>query len=66
MVTDIHDSEIDKRQQKIIQRLKDPPEYSSKNSSWQIQKNSVTICPEFLPQSLEVDEPSSYFLVDKS
>ena len=40
MVTDIHDAERDKQQSNTFQRLDNPPEYSSKISSWKTQKSS--------------------------
>ena len=38
MVIDLHDDELDKRQQKTLQRLDEPHEYFSKNGSRKIQK----------------------------
>ena len=66
IVTDFLDAEIDKNQRKTIQRLDEPLQYSSKNSSWKIQKNSVTINPKIKPKVAEIIEPSSSSLIDKN
>ena len=42
---------------KKIQRLDDPPEYSSKNCSSKIEKKSVNKNPELMPQISENIEP---------
>ena len=62
MVTDLHDATFDKRQPKL---LVDPPECSSKFSSWKIQKNSSNRKLDILPQFSEINEVSSSFLIDK-
>ena len=65
-VTDLHDAELDKRQRNKLQRLDDPPEYSSKNSSWNVQMSSVRTNRDFKSRISPSDEPSSSFLFDKS
>ena len=66
MVTGLDDAELDKRHRKTFQRLDDPPEKSSKNSSWNFQINSVTKNPEIFPQISEAVVPSSSFLFNKN
>ena len=61
MITDLHDVEIDKGQGKTIQHLEDPPEYTSENSGWEIEKNSVIKNPKSITQVSENIEPSSFF-----
>ena len=62
----LNDAEVDKRERKTLQRLDEPPEYSSKNSCWNIRETSVTKNPEFMPEFSEIIEPSHSFLIDKS
>ena len=62
----LNDAAIDKRERKTLQRLHEPPEYSSKNSCWNIRETSVTKNPEFMPEFSEIFEPSHSSLIDKS
>ena len=59
LVTDLHETECEKRQRKRVQRLDDRPDYTSKNSSWKIPKNSVNKKSEIKPQLSKNIEPSS-------
>ena len=59
MVTDLHDAECDKRQQKSIQRLEDATVFSSKMNSWKIHKKSGTKNLDLMPQISDIIEPSS-------
>ena len=65
MVTKLHDAELAKGQPKTLKRLVEPLEYSSKNSTWNIQKNSGIKNPDFMPQTSEINKPSSSVSFDK-
>ena len=41
MVTDLHDAKLDKRQRRTLQRLDDPPEYSSDGVAGKISRNQL-------------------------
>ena len=59
LVTDLHDTELHKRQRKTLQHPDDPPEYISGMTGWKIQKISVFTNSEFMPQLSETIQPSS-------
>ena len=63
MVTDLHDAAFGKRQPK---GLVEPPEDSSKISSWGNQNDPVIKNLEFMPQTSEINEASISFLIDES
>ena len=56
MFTNIHDADLEKRQRKTFQCLDDPPEQSSKKSSWNTWKNFSKKNPDFMPQIPEINE----------
>ena len=61
MVTHLYNATGDKRQRNTFQRLEDSPEYSSKSSSWKIQKNSVNNKLEIMTQNSEIIEHSNLY-----
>ena len=65
MVTEVHDAELGKRQLKTFQGLDDPPDISSKSSSWRNQKNSVSKNRELWPQLSEIITPPNSLIFDK-
>ena len=64
-VTDIHDAEREKLHQRGFQRVDDPSESLSKTSTWKVLKSSASKKPNFMPQNLETNEPSSSLFCDK-
>ena len=66
LVIDLHDAERGKRQRITFQRLDDPPECTSKNSSWKTRMISVKKDQVLMPQSSKCFEPSSSLLSDRN
>ena len=55
----------EKNVKKSIQRLDDPFVYSSRINTLKTQVESAKRKPEYLPRTLEVDQPSNSVLSDK-
>ena len=65
MITDLHHAKKDKRQPRRIQRVDDPPDFSSRNNRRKSQQKSVHKIPESMPQISQFIETSSSLIFDK-